>query len=201
MRAVSQDHRALVLASGSPRRVELLTRVGLRFERRAVACDETPRRGEHPVALARRLAVAKAEAVASADPRSDAIVLGADTVVWRTAEFGAVGKPVDVDDARTMLRSLVGGVHRVTTAFALTGAVECEVHDVTTMVWMRGVGERELETYLAGNEWCDKAGGYGIQGTAAAFVTRIEGSYTAVVGLPLAEVVERLSALGIGAGA
>lgn len=184
-----------MLASASPRRAELLARVGLVFESRPGACDETPLPCEPPVAMARRLAQLKAESVAT----PDALVLGADTVVWPdgAAGGGALGKPADAAEARTMLRALSGRVHNVTTAFALTGAIPCEVHDVTTRVWMRDVGDDELDAYLAGDEWCDKAGGYGIQGVAAGFVTRIEGSYTAVVGLPLCEVIVRLRALGV----
>lgn len=191
---VTAARRPLVLASASPRRAELLARVGFAFERRVVPCDETPRPGEHPVALARRLARDKAEAVAS----GDAVILGADTVVWRSAAKEPLGKPADEHDARAMLRALAGGRHHVTTAFALTGACPCEVHDVTTDVWMRPLEDGELDAYLAGAEWRDKAGAYAIQGVAAGFVTRIDGSYTAVVGLPLAEVVVRLRALGCG---
>jgi len=183
----------LVLASASPRRAELLARAGIRFDVRPSDCDETPEPGEHPIALARRLALAKATAVAT----TDRIVLGADTIVWLSDPMRALGKPSDVDDARAMLRSLGGRMHHVTTAFALTGAVPSEVHDLTTDVWMRALPDAELDAYLAGDEWRDKAGAYGIQGLAAAFVTRIDGSYTAVVGLPLAEVIVRLRALGV----
>jgi septum formation protein len=90
-------------------------------------------------------------------------------------------------------------MHRVTTAFAIVGAVPSETHDITTDVWMRELVDAELAAYLATDEWRDKAGAYGIQGIAAAFVTRIDGSYTAVVGLPLAEVIVRLRALGVAA--
>jgi septum formation protein len=197
MRAVGHEPTALVLASASPRRAELLARVGLRFERRVSDCDETPEAGEHPIALARRLARRKAEAVAT----PDAIVLGADTVVWCEDDLGVLGKAADVAEARAMLRRLAGGVHLVTTAFALTGAVPTEVHEITTRVWMRSLEDAEQDAYLASDEWRDKAGAYGIQGIAAAFVTRIEGSYTAVVGLPLAEVVVRLGELGVRGGA
>lgn len=183
----------IVLASASPRRSELLARAGIRFEVRPSDCDETPEPGEHPVALARRLAIAKATAVAS----PDRIVLGADTIVWASDTTRALGKPTDVDDARAMLRTLAGCMHHVTTAFALTGTIPTEVHDITTDVWMRALADDELDAYLAADEWRDKAGAYGIQGLAAAFVTRIDGSYTAVVGLPLAEVIVRLRELGV----
>jgi septum formation protein len=187
----------LVLASASPRRAELLGRAGVAFESRPSECDETPIEGEDPIALARRLASAKAQAVAQGDRTR--IVLGADTVVWLPDTKTMLGKPRDIDDARAMLRSLAGRMHRVTTAFAIVGAVPAETHDVTTDVWMRELADAELAAYLATDEWRDKAGAYGIQGIAAAFVTRIDGSYTAVVGLPLAEVIVRLRALGVAA--
>lgn len=181
----------LVLASASPRRAELLGRAGVRFEVRPTDCDETPLPGEHPIALTRRLALAKVTAASA----NDRIVLGADTTVWFADAM--LGKPTSAADARAMLHSLAGRKHHVTTAFALGGAVPSEVHEVTTDVWMRTLADDELDAYLAADEWRDKAGAYGIQGLAAAFVTRIDGSYTAVVGLPLAEVVVRLRALGV----
>lgn len=185
------ERAAIVLASASPRRADLLGRAGIRFDVRPVDCDETPLVGEHPIALTRRLALAKVAAAAA----TDRIVLGADTTVWFADAM--LGKPTDVAEARAMLRSLAGRKHHVTTAFALGGAVPAEVHDITTDVWMRPLADDELDAYLAAEEWRDKAGAYGIQGLAAAFVTRIDGSYTAVVGLPLAEVIVRLRALGV----
>jgi septum formation protein len=181
----------LVLASASPRRAALLHSAGLSFEQIAVDCDERPRDGEAPRALARRLAAAKAAAC----PRADAIVLAADTVVWQDAHGGSLGKPDDAAQAAQFLRRLAGGTHRVTTAWALAGRVANELHESTTLVTMRALAPDELAAYVAGGEWRDKAGGYAIQGAAAAFVAHIEGSYTNVVGLPLAEVVERLRAL------
>lgn len=129
-------------------------------------------------------------------PRSDAIVLAADTVVWCDAS-AAMGKPEHAAEAAAFLQRLAGATHHVTTAWALGGRVDLEVHEQTTRVTMRTLADDEIATYVAGGEWHDKAGGYAIQGAAAAFVTRIEGSYTAVVGLPLAEVVARLRELGV----
>lgn len=181
----------LVLASASPRRAELLRGAGLSFEVVAGACDERPRAGEHPVALARRLAVDKAAACS----QSDAIVLAADTVVW-IDEHTALGKARDRGEAAAFLGMLAAREHLVTTAWALAGAIATEVHAETTTVEFRPLGPAEIEAYLAKGEWSDKAGAYGIQGAAASFVARIVGSYTNVVGLPLAQVVLRLRELG-----
>lgn len=186
-----------VLASGSPRRAQLLATAGLvPTILPAHDVDETWRAPEAPVAYARRLAREKAEAVAATldAPR---VVLGADTIVWFDDE--PIGKPVDREDARAMLSRLASGrPHRVTTAVAILAPDrELLVVDITTTVHMRTLGPGELERYLDANEWTDKAGGYAIQGGAASFVSRINGSYTNVVGLPLAEVVEHLAARGV----
>ncbi len=181
----------LVLASASPRRAALLRSAGLAFEQLAIDVDESPRVGEPPLALVRRLAAAKAAACG----RRDALVLAADTIVWQSEADGTLGKPAHADEAAQFLRQLAGHTHRVTTAWALGGAIADELHESTTLVSMRALDEAEVAEYVAGGEWRDKAGGYAIQGHAAAFVTRIEGSYTNVVGLPLAEVVARLREL------
>ncbi len=183
----------LVLASRSPRRVDLLRSAGLRVEVRPVDCDESPRPHEPAVAYARRIAAAKLAAalVTPADPHP---TLTADTVVWHEATAAPLGKPRDRDHAREVLRMLGGGDHLVTTAWALArpGAAPHVAHE-TTRVWMRALPEDELERYLDTDEWRDKAGGYGIQGHAAGFVTHIQGSYTNVVGLPLAQVLHALA--------
>jgi len=187
-----------VLASASPRRAELLRAAGLAFDVVPGACDERPRAGEHPVALARRLAVDKAAACVRAGENAGAIVLAADTVVW-IDERTALGKAGDRNEAAAFLRTLAGREHAVTTAWALAGTIAGEVHDETTTVCFRALAPAEIAAYLATEEWTDKAGAYGIQGAAASFVTRIVGSYTNVVGLPLAQVVARLRELGVGA--
>lgn len=121
-------------------------------------------------------------------------VLAADTVVWLDEHSPPLGKPENRDACLQMLQSIAGAQgHRVTTAWALaTGAGEVEVHAETTHVWFRALTDAEREAYLDTDAWRDKAGGYGIQAEAASWVTRIEGSYTNVVGLPVAQVLARL---------
>jgi septum formation protein len=185
----------LVLASASPRRKELLDRVGLDPEVIAADLDETRAPDEAPIAYARRLAAAKAHAVAATRP--DRPVLGADTIVW--VEDGGppvLGKPQDAADARVMLARLGGRAHTVVTAFHLVYAGAERGRAVETEVRFRSLEPSELEGYVGSREWEGKAGGYAIQGLAAAFVRTVSGSYTNVVGLPLCEVLEDLEALG-----
>ncbi|MBK7972406.1 MAG: septum formation inhibitor Maf [Deltaproteobacteria bacterium] len=183
----------LVLGSGSPRRRELLTLVGLSFEVHVTDVPEEPLDGEAPGEHARRLARDKARAASLAAPR--AIALGADTIVVLDGEV--LGKPRDAADAVAMLTRLSARPHQVLTGFALAegGNVRCS-DVVRTEVDFRAVSAREIEAYVATGEPLDKAGGYGIQGRAAAFVATIRGSYTNVVGLPLVEVLEALLELG-----
>lgn len=188
---------SIVLASASPRRAALLEAAGVHVVVRPADVDEAPLPGEDAVAHARRLAQEKLEAVLEPD-RDRVPHLAADTVVWLPPDGPPIGKPRDADEARVMIRRLTEGPpHRVTTAWALAmpdGRIE--VHDETTTVWMRPLEPHELRAYLLLEEWRDKAGAYGIQDRAASWVTRIEGSYTNVVGLPVAQVVARLRALG-----
>jgi septum formation protein len=191
--------RPLVLASASARRAALLREAGIALVVAPTACDEARREGEPAVAYARRIALAKLHASRAAHP--DAIVLAADTVVWRPPDGPPIGKPRDRDHARALLRSLCGGhAHAVTTAWAIAEpSGTTDVHDETTRVWMRAIDDDELEWLVEGDEWADKAGGYAIQGRAGAVVTRLDGSYTNVVGLPVAQVIARLRAIS-GAG-
>ena len=123
--------------------------------------------------------------------------LAADTVVWSATTAEPLGKPRDREHARQGLRQLVGADHFVTTAWALARPGHApDLHHETTRVWMRPLPDDELERYLDTDEWRDKAGGYGIQGHAAGLVTRVEGSYTNVVGLPLAQVLAALAGAG-----
>lgn len=162
---------------------------------RPVPCDETARPGEAALPYARRIARAKLMAALShlEDTRGQR-VLTADTVVWLDEHHPPLGKPRDRDACLRMLQSIAGPQgHRVTTAWALaTAANDVEVHAETTHVWFRALTVAERETYLCTDAWRDKAGGYGIQAEAASWVTRIEGSYTNVVGLPVAQVLARL---------
>lgn len=190
-----------MLASASPRRAELLRDAGLRFTVAPVDCDETWRPGEAPAAYAARIARDKAALAAPRHP--GAVVLAADTTVWLDASRPPIGKPGDRAAAAATLRALTdAGEHFVTTAFAIadarTAPVTWQERQVTTRVSMRPLADDELARYLDTCDWRDKAGGYGIQSRAAGIVTAISGSYTAVVGLPLAEVLVALRALGVG---
>lgn len=183
----------LVLASASPRRVELLALVGIAPDRIEPAdIDETPLKGETPPRLAARLAVGKAGVVAARAP--DAVVLAADTVV-------AVGrrlleKAADEVEAERFLRLLSGRNHRVLTGVAVAAGGKVRHRVVDTRVTFKVLSDAEIAAYVASGEWCGKAGGYGIQGRAGAFVTRIVGSYPAVMGLPLPETVNLLAGAG-----
>jgi septum formation protein len=186
----------VVLASASPRRAQLLEAAGVKVIVRPADIDEAPLPDEGAVEHARRVAQAKLEAVLVPE-REPLPHLAADTVVWLPPSGPPIGKPRDADEARAVIRRLTEGApHRVTTAWALAlPGGRIEVHDETTPVWMRPLDPQELSTYLLLTEWRDKAGGYGIQGAAASWVTRIEGSYTNVVGLPVAQVLARLGGL------
>jgi septum formation protein len=184
-----------VLASGSPRRRELLALLGLPFEVVPADVDESVRPGETPVELVRRLALAKADAVAVSDSVRDIVVLAADTTVEVAGEI--LGKPTDDDDARRMLRSLSARTHLVHTAVAVRRNGRTVQDVVTTAVSMTPLTEAVIEWYLATGEPMDKAGAYAIQGTGGAFVAAIEGSASNVVGLPLATVVDLLGRQGV----
>ncbi|MBF0143781.1 MAG: septum formation inhibitor Maf [Magnetococcales bacterium] len=190
----------LRLASASPRRLELLHQVGLTPEVRPVAIDETPLPGEAAEALAIRLARAKATGGASEDPGGTTggtgqerplFSLGADTVVV-TEEGEPLGKPVDAADAARLLALLSGRNHRVVTAVALCRLADhrCEHRLVETRVWFKRLAHTEIAAYIESGEPFGKAGAYAIQGLGALLVTRIEGSYSNVVGLPLQETLE-----------
>lgn len=191
---MSQPAHTLVLASASPRRRDLLAQAGIVPDVIAPAdLDETPRRDESPRAYAQRLAVEKARAAAPDHP--GAFVLAADTVV--AAGRRILPKAEDEATARRCLELLSGRAHRVFTGVCL---VTPEGHERTRMgdarVKMKRLDPDEIEAYLAGGEWHAKAGGYAIQGAAAAFIPAVSGSYTAVVGLPLAETVALLKGNG-----
>ena len=182
----------LVLASGSPRRRELLAQLGVPFVVRVADVDESPRPGERATDLVRRLAAAKAQAVLAAAPEDDVVVLGADTIVV-VAGF-VLGKPVDADDATRMLGLLSGRTHTVLTGVAVArrpgGAVE-EVE--ATEVTFRDLTDADVAAYVATGEPLDKAGAYGIQGAAEAFVVEIVGNKDNVIGLGLATTTRLLA--------
>ena len=190
----------LVLASASPRRIELLQQAGIDPDRLLPAdVDETPQRAEHPRSMAKRLAKAKAnKAFASLKTEPDfagGFVLAADTVV-------AVGRRIlpkaeHVDEASNCLKLLSGRTHRVYSGVCLiTPDGKQRERLVETRVRFKRLGREELESYLASGEWRGKAGGYAVQGLAGSFVVKLVGSYTNVVGLPLYETVGLLTAEG-----
>ena len=190
----------LVLASGSPRRIELLQQAGIEPDRIVPAdIDETPERAEHPRSLAKRLSRNKAEkALAKLRQEPDwdgGYVLAADTVV-------AVGRRILpkaelVDEASNCLRLLSGRSHRVYSGVCLiTPGGKVRQKLVESRVRFKRLSREELESYLASGQWRGKAGGYAIQGLAGSFVVKLVGSYTNVVGLPLYETVRLLTAEG-----
>jgi septum formation protein len=213
--------RPLVLASASPRRAELLRSAGVEFTVHAVDCDESWQPGERAIGYAVRVAASKA--VHAAEELMERVpvplILAADTTVWFTPERGSVAKrrakwfgdeeeplqkPTDRQHATAMLRQLTRGEpHRVTTACAFArpdlDPVVVAQFAVTTTVRMRTLDEQQfarfIGPYLDAGDWMDKAGAYAIQGRAAGLVESIEGSYTSVVGLPLAEVLAKLEVL------
>lgn len=184
----------IYLASSSPRRRELLDQLGIRYELLPVSIDESRQAGESPGDFVQRLAMEKAlsgRKLAGNDPRP---VMGADTVV--VLGDVVMGKPLDKGDAVAMLRRLSGCSHRVLSAVALVGHQpgEHQVRLNTSIVTFRHLFEAECEAYWETGEPADKAGAYAIQGQAAAFIARLEGSYSGVMGLPLYETAELLRA-------
>jgi septum formation protein len=188
--------RKLVLASASPRRRELLNKLGLAFEVQAADLLETRAPGEPAEHYVARLAREKAEAVGSLRSES-AAVLGADTTV--VLDGDVLNKPRDREESERMLRALRGREHVVYTGVALVLMPERRVHTITvsTRVRFRAFDDGTLAGYVASGEGMDKAGSYGIQELGAALVSEVHGSYSNVVGLPAAETIELLSAAGV----
>ncbi len=186
----------LILASASPRRLELLAQIGITPDLVEPAdIDETPLARERPRQLAERLAAAKADAVAERHPGD--FVLAADTVV--ALGHRVLEKPADADEAKKFLQRLSGCRHRVIGGFAVIApGGKTVVKSVVTQVRFRRLSDHDIAAYIATGEWQGKAGGYAIQGMAAAFIPWINGSYTNVVGLAVSEVAGLLSGLGYG---
>jgi septum formation protein len=191
---VSRPAGALVLASASPRRLELLRQVGIEPDLVDPAdIDETPLRDETPRRLVARLAIGKAQAGAARHP--EAWVLAADTIVAVGRRI--LGKPENEADARRMLTLLSGRPHKVLTGVAVIapeGRTASRV--VESRITFKRITDRELDAFIAGGDWTDASGGYKIHKLAGAFVTDISGSYTSVVGLPLYETLNLLGGLG-----
>ncbi|MCC7241004.1 MAG: septum formation protein Maf [Acidobacteria bacterium] len=181
----------ILLASASPRRAQLLSAAGIRFEVQPARVDETPRDDETPAAYVVRLALDKAGAVARTHPGR--LVLGADTTV--VVAGCMLGKAADAVEARRMLAELSGRAHEVLTGVALVGPSDPVTAVSASTVWFQELtseDSEDIERYLATDEWRDKAGAYALQSWISRFVTRLEGSYTNVVGLPVALVCDLL---------
>jgi septum formation protein len=185
----------LILASASARRAEILHDAGLSFTVLSSAVDETPMAGESPAELVQRLADAKAE-LASARAIGPAIIIAADTEV--VLDGHVLGKPRTSEDARQMLTKLSGRTHAVLTGVTLVRLPDVERRSFveTTHVHFAPIPEEQITRYLETGEPFDKAGAYGIQGRAGRYVSRIEGCYFNIVGLPLARVWQALGELG-----
>ncbi|MCC2638164.1 MAG: Maf-like protein [Moraxellaceae bacterium] len=183
----------LYLASTSPRRRELLAQLGLAFTVLEVAVDESTRPGETPADYVRRLA--REKAAAGLRQAGEGVVIAADTSV--VADGIVLGKPASFDEALAMWTRLAGREHEVLTGLAVGNARHVAAQVVATRVRFRDIAEAEMRAYWASGEPQDKAGGYAIQGLGAVFVTGINGSYSNVVGLPLAETAAMLAGFGI----
>jgi nucleoside triphosphate pyrophosphatase len=184
---------ALVLASASPRRRELLAAAGVAFEVESADVDESPLEGETPAACVERLALLKARTLLARHPSH--IVLGADTTVVLDGRM--LAKPADDVEAAEMLNALSGRIHEVLTGVAIvTSAAERSMVE-TTLVSMVAMTREEIAWYIASGEQRDKAGAYAIQGRASRFIPRIEGSYSNVVGLPVAAVLQLMKEMGL----
>ena len=189
----------MILASASPRRRDLLSEAGFKLTIAPADVDETPLPDESPIELVRRLATNKAYAAYKTlqELPEGEVVLGADTIVWTPQK--ALGKPLDAADARRMLSELSGATHHVSTGVCLIAATSSGVVTrsfvETTDVSFRKLSEAEIDAYVKTGEPLDKAGAYGIQGGAGAFVDHICGDYNNVVGLPVERVVRELTAI------
>lgn len=182
----------LVLGSGSPRRLELLAQIGVTPDAvRAPDINEDVHKGEVPRDYVKRIAAEKAAAVNAA---RDEVVLCADTTVALGRTI--IGKPGDEGEAQAFLRALSGRRHKVITAIAVKRGDKIWTKDVMTTVAMKRLSEAEISWYLTTDDWQGKAGGYGIQGPASAFIPWINGSFHAVMGLPLPETAGLLTAAG-----
>ena len=186
----------IYLASRSPRRRELLNQLSLSFQILDLEIDESTLSGETPDALVQRLAVLKAETGRRLLSNGDTdLVLGADTIVVHNGQV--LGKPRDASHACELLMRLSGGCHRVLSAVALASADGTEIRLNESRVCFRNMTRQECQAYAATGEPLDKAGGYAIQGRAAAFVRDLQGSYSGVMGLPLYETAELLREAGV----
>lgn len=185
----------LILASSSPRRKELLTLLGLRFEIISPSINEEVLGQESPANHVRRLALEKAESVASHYP--DSLVIGSDTVIELDGQI--LGKPANLEDAHQMLTGLRGRCHLVHTGLALVKKAKKlrETYVETVKVWIKDFSDTDLQTYLKTQDSLGKAGAYSIQGEGGHLIEKIEGDYPSVVGLPLGKLAQLLEQAGV----
>lgn len=193
-KSVSRCNAKLILASGSPRRKELLDQIGVNFIVEAVVVDESLREHEQPQAYVQRLATLKAE-VGQRRAQHSLPVLGADTIVF--VEGQILGKPRDKREALGMLERLSGRRHQVLSAVSMVADGCKAIRLCTSHVSFRHISATEREKYCKTGEPLGKAGAYAIQGKAAVFIERLEGSYSGVMGLPLYETARLLAEVGI----
>jgi septum formation protein len=191
-------NKKVILASGSPRRKELLSWAGIEFEILISDIDETPRKKETPAGMVKRLSHEKALAIGAriADSKETTVIIAADTTVV-SPKGKILGKPVDEKDALKMIAEIQGKTHTVLTGYALVKVVKGKVVKtvskvVKTLVTMRKLNKSEQQYYLSRGESMDKAGAYAAQGYGMVLIEKISGSYTNVVGLPMKEVIEDL---------
>lgn len=189
---MSKDYD-LILASSSPRRRDFMQKMGLKFIIAKPDADETVRTGEEPAVYVERMAYEKAHIIADLHP--DDIVLAADTIV--VCHDMIIGKPTDREDARRILRMLSGRTHEVMSAVCIVKGDKEELFTVTTKVTFASLTEELIDTYVASGECDDKSGAYAVQGVASMFVEKVEGSVSAVVGLPICQVREALARFGL----
>lgn len=184
----------LILASASPRRKELLARIGIVPDQIIPAdIDENPRKDELPLAYVKRMADEKAAVIATKFPNE--IVLAADTIVMVGRRI--LGKPENADDAIRMMKIMSGRRHKVCTAVCMIGSGKTRSRVIDSTVQFKRLSDAEIQNYIASGEWEGKAGGYAIQGCAEAFVKAINGSFSNIVGLPLYDTAQLLAAFGV----
>jgi septum formation protein len=202
----SSNRVRIVLASTSPRRIELLKQVGLKFETHAPRTDETPKKGEKPSALVARLALQKAQSAIHLlnQKHGPTLIIAADTIVVEPEQKSRspkiLGKPTSRAEAMRMLKKLQGATHTVLTGYCILetdpnereGFSHSHVRVVKSRVSMRALSAGQIRTYVATGEPMDKAGSYAAQGIGMALIEKIEGSYANVVGLPISQVVQDL---------
>ena len=183
----------IILASGSPRRKELFSWLGLDFETKVPEVDESIRSGEEPGDYCSRISGDKAQSIHRSNRQ--ALIVAADTIVVVHGKI--LGKPADASDALSQLRLLQGAMHEVYTGYTITHETRSITRVIRTRVYFRPMSDGEITWYISTGEPMDKAGSYGLQGIGALFIESIEGSYTNVIGLPMSDLYNDLKGFGV----